>query len=344
MKAVVWLGPGRLEVAQRPVPLVRAGHSLVRVSFAGLCATDRELVAGAISDAITGVTPGHEIVGTVVDSMGPNAWIAGARVVVDTVFGCGDCERCLAGEFALCSVPQELGYTADGGWAEYVLVRNSHLYAIPDSLTLADAVLCEPFAMPFGSLLRSGETVLDRSVVVVGSGMAALGFAASAVVFGASEVVVSLRDSSRAATFEAIDVRVRVVTSGAAAPTSGTYDIAVDTVGSTESIRTAIAAVKPGGHVMAYGLRDSSVDFPLADVVMRNIRLAGYVNPSNVWPAVMARVGDGSLRLTGIVDRYISIDDAPDAVLNPADNLRTVIAFDPVPADADAPAGEAARG
>jgi threonine dehydrogenase-like Zn-dependent dehydrogenase len=80
MKAVVWNGPGELQVIERRIPTLREGQTLVRVEAAGICATDRELRAGRLSHVSPGVVPGHEITGSVEKFKGESPVHVGDRV------------------------------------------------------------------------------------------------------------------------------------------------------------------------------------------------------------------------------------------------------------------------
>jgi threonine dehydrogenase-like Zn-dependent dehydrogenase len=325
MKCVIWSGPGDLRIETKPVPTLRPATSIIRTRLAGICATDRELVAGLIPGAIPGVVPGHEIMGEIVDSSGPLEFRQGERVVVDTVYDGDDFQYGQRDPRA--DRAGELGYTADGGWAEYVRVPNARLHRVPDSLSDAAAVIAEPFAMPFGALIDSGEPIDDRHISIVGSGLAAFGFVAAAKALRARRVDVSVRGEERAALFRRIDPQVNVFAEGDCAP-EAMADLCVDSIGSSESIRLTMSLARERGLVICYGLSEVAVDaFPLSDIVLRNLRLSGHTNPPNVWPRFMQHLDTGEISTEGLVDRIIAIDAAPDAVLRWGNNLRTVIKF-----------------
>ena len=326
MRAVVWHGPGDLRVEDRPLPELSPGTSLVAVKAAGMCATDRELTAGRLPDVAPGVVPGHEITGTVVGGEETADIHLGDRVVVDTVYPCGTCPTCSAANPSACSAPGELGFTADGGWAQYIRVHTARLHRIPDHLPATEAAIAEPFAMPLGALLDANETVAGKRVLVVGGGMAAIAFASAAFALGARHVDVCLRTQRRADLFRAIHPDIHLTTAELAQP--GCADISIDSVGTSASLRAAVVGVRTGGLVICYGFTDEAVDgFPIADFVMRNLRMSGHTNPKNVWPTLVDLLDQHALATAGLVDRLITIDDVPDVVANWSDNLRTVIEF-----------------
>ena len=76
-----------------PVPTVNSGEALIRLSLAGICATDSELLGGYAG--FTGI-PGHEFVG-VVEAVAEDRhrhWL-GRRVTGSINIGCGRCATCL---------------------------------------------------------------------------------------------------------------------------------------------------------------------------------------------------------------------------------------------------------
>lgn len=94
-----------------PVPKPGPGEALIKVLCAGVCNTDREILAGY--KGFTGIL-GHEFVGVVEQGEG---W-EGRRVVGDINLGCGRCRHCLAGLPNHCLDRRVLGIHAkDGAFA-----------------------------------------------------------------------------------------------------------------------------------------------------------------------------------------------------------------------------------
>jgi propanol-preferring alcohol dehydrogenase len=118
-----------LHVEDVPRPQLEAGHLLLRVVACGVCRTDLHIVERDLPPLRPRLTPGHQIVGEVIE--GATLELpAGTRVGVSWMGGVdGDCPYCRRGMENLCDRPTFTGYTVDGGYAEYVLVRAD--FALP---------------------------------------------------------------------------------------------------------------------------------------------------------------------------------------------------------------------
>ncbi len=137
---------GPLRLRELPTPEPPEGHLRVRVRTCAICRTDLHVIEGELAGAKMPVVPGHQIVG-IVDALGPNCrrFRLGDRVGIAWLRQtCGQCEFCRAGKENLCEAAQFTGYHADGGYAEYALVREDFAYAIPELFTDAEAapLLC----------------------------------------------------------------------------------------------------------------------------------------------------------------------------------------------------------
>jgi propanol-preferring alcohol dehydrogenase len=135
-----------LENAEVPIPSPGPGQVLIRVEACGVCRTDLHVVEGELPPCKSPVTPGHQVVGTVVET-GPEVAPAavGARVGVPWLHRtCGVCEYCRGGRENLCESAQFTGYTVDGGFAEYLLAPQAFVYQIPEGFGDLDAapLLC----------------------------------------------------------------------------------------------------------------------------------------------------------------------------------------------------------
>lgn len=143
MKAAVLTRPGSiasrpLEIRDIPFPAPAPGQVLLRVRACGVCRTDLHIVEGELKPLRDHVIPGHQIVGEVSGSNGPRfgvTWMAG----ID-----GTCDFCRRGEENLCDSPAFTGYTVDGGYAEFALVRSDFAIPLPAGLEDLEAapLLC----------------------------------------------------------------------------------------------------------------------------------------------------------------------------------------------------------
>jgi propanol-preferring alcohol dehydrogenase len=135
--------PLRLTNLSDPVP--SRGELLVRVSTCGVCHTELDEIEGRAAPPRLPVIPGHQVVGRVARSDAGSPFEIGARVGIGWIYStCGQCRFCLDGRENLCTFFRATGKDADGGYAEYMRVPEGFAYAIPESLSDAEAapLLC----------------------------------------------------------------------------------------------------------------------------------------------------------------------------------------------------------
>ena len=139
MKAAI-LNPGRnaaghfLEIREVERPQVRPGYVLLRVLACGVCRTDLHIAEGELPAIKSLLVPGHQIVGEVVEGATAER-PAGMRVGVSWMGGTdGNCWYCQHAMENLCDHPTFTGYSVDGGYAEYVLVRADFTFPLPAGL------------------------------------------------------------------------------------------------------------------------------------------------------------------------------------------------------------------
>jgi propanol-preferring alcohol dehydrogenase len=139
MKAAV-LVPGRrapepfVQIEEVPRPELQPGYMLLRVLACGVCRTDLHIAEGDLPAVRPQLIPGHQIVGEVAG--GATAELPlGSRAGVSWIGGVdGSCWYCRHGMENLCDQPTFTGYTVNGGYAEYALVRTDFAFPLPDGL------------------------------------------------------------------------------------------------------------------------------------------------------------------------------------------------------------------
>ena len=147
MKAAIFKAAGSkpgsfLEIEDVPRPQLEAGHLLLRVVACGVCRTDLHIVERDLPSLRPQLIPGHQIVGEVVEGATTELPL-GTRVGVSWMGGVdGDCWYCHHGMENLCDKPTFTGYTVDGGYAEYALVRADFTFPLPAGL---DDIHVAPF-------------------------------------------------------------------------------------------------------------------------------------------------------------------------------------------------------
>lgn len=215
MRAVVWRGPGEIDLAEVPDPKVtEPTDAIVRLTMSAICGTDLHMIRGTFPGMQEGTVLGHEGVG-VVEEVGPavRGFRPGDRVVVPSTICCGACSYCRAGYTAQCDRANPhgpLGGTAifggpepagpfDGMQAGFVRVpwASANLVPVPEPVIDEQAIMCSD-VLPtgwFGAQLA--EVTRGDTVAVFGCGPVGQAAIASAWKLGAHRVLAVDRVADR---------------------------------------------------------------------------------------------------------------------------------------------------
>jgi L-iditol 2-dehydrogenase len=87
-------------------------------------------------------------------------------------------------------------------------------------------------------------------------------------------------------------------------------DAALEAVGASDPIRTAIACVRKGGAVTLIGNFSPQVEVPLQSVVTRQIRLQGSCASAGEYPACIRLLSSGAIRVDGLISARTSLEQA----------------------------------
>jgi alcohol dehydrogenase, propanol-preferring len=123
-----------LSIEDMERPAFQPGRVLLKVAACGVCRTDLHIVEGDLPPVQPRIIPGHQIVGEVVEGATADLPL-GMRVGVSWMGGVdGSCWFCRNGLENLCDRPVFTGYTVNGGYAEFALVRADFAYPLPTEL------------------------------------------------------------------------------------------------------------------------------------------------------------------------------------------------------------------
>jgi len=164
-----------LEACEVPRPVPADNEILVRVRACGVCRTDLHVCEGELAPKHPAIVPGHEIVG-VVEARGAHSrhFQAGERVGIAWLRETdGTCEYCTTGRENLCPNARFTGWDADGGYAEFAVVRDDYAYRIPDAID-------DEHAAPLLCAGIIGFRAIKRAGIAPGATVGLYGFGGSA--------------------------------------------------------------------------------------------------------------------------------------------------------------------
>ncbi len=148
-----------LDLRDAPKPAAGEGEVLLKVLACGVCHTELDEIEGRTPPPRLPVIPGHQVVGRIEEiNRGTARFKVGDRVGVAWIFSaCGKCRFCRNGQENLCPDFRGTGRDADGGYAEYMTVREDFAYAIPEVFSDVEAapLLCAG-AIGYRSLKLAG--------------------------------------------------------------------------------------------------------------------------------------------------------------------------------------------
>ncbi|MEA2626193.1 MAG: hypothetical protein QOD06_2238 [Candidatus Binatota bacterium] len=278
-RAVVQMGPRKLELHELPIPEIDDESGLLRVEACGICGSDVEQYDGTIPVRWP-LIPGHEPLG-IIEKIGDRAakrWgvDVGDRVGVETLIPCGHCRDCTDGRYQVCRgrggmfgyayVPLARRPGLWGAYADFMYLDPfSIVHPIRKDLDPSIAAMFNPIGAGFRWAVEIPDTGPGDSVLILGPGQRGLASVIAARAAGADQVIVTglPKDEKKLAlarelgadhtiVVEQEDVRKRVaeLTGGRGA------DVVVEVTSySTEPVAEALYYVASGGRVVLAGVK-----------------------------------------------------------------------------------------
>lgn len=340
MKALLLKQYMELELADLPKPDLGPNDVLVRVRACGICGSDVHGLDGSTGRRIPPLVMGHEAAGVIAE-VGSNVkdWKPGDRVTFDSTVSCGYCHFCRRGEINLCDNRQVLGvscgdYRRNGAFAEFVSVPQNILYRLPDALPFEHAAMIEAVSIAVHAVNLTPKSLGDTAVVI-GSGMIGQLTVQAAKVAGFGRVfAVDIDDAKlemarKLGADETFNSKKVDAAAEIAARTGGRgADAALEAVGATDPIKTAIASVRKGGTVTLIGNIGPKIELPLQPVVTRQIRLQGSCASSGEYPACIDLLSSGAIKVDSMISARTPLEDAAgwfQRLYNHEPNLMKVI-------------------
>jgi 2-desacetyl-2-hydroxyethyl bacteriochlorophyllide A dehydrogenase len=313
MKAVVIERPHEAAWVEVETPAAGPGDVLVRSHVAGVCRTDLDMLHGSLTDprwVRFPLVPGHEWSGTVATvGEGVTDLEIGERVVCEGMIPCNRCRRCKEGATQLCLNYDQVGFTREGGYAEYVHVPRHVVHRLPDAVSFAAGALVEPASCVLRALERGrprpGDTVGVIGIGTLGSlaiTLAQLYSPGALVAYGVREEELELaRRLGAGTTVHVGEEDVAAATHGAL---GGGLDLVIETAGAVEAVDLATRLVRPGGRVSLLGIAGAGrmLEIPADRIMFADMDVIGSCSyPTSAWSSVVRLLEHGLVDLEPIV-------------------------------------------
>ena len=315
MKAIRYLGAGKIAFEDAQEPVVTTGMAKIRVSHAGICGTDLNIYAGTHPRAKAGLVMGHEFSGVVENDVGE--YKKGDRVTVYPLISCGRCTPCKNGNAHVCNTLGLYGIDADGGFAEYALIPSENLVRLPNNVSMKLGAFIEPIAVAVHTLRETGFRSGDNALVF-GAGAIGLCVALTLRLFGASDIVVVETEESRLALakelgFTTLNPIKDDVVSYVKKQTNGDgFDVVYDCAGVQAVADTLFEAVKVKGNVVIVASYKKPAQLPLFQGMAKelSVRFVRVYRKKDV--EIATRLAQMEKRYEKIITHVLSAERAQD--------------------------------
>ncbi len=353
MKAQVFYRPGEMRLEERPMPIPADDEVLVRVRACGVCGSDINYYFGkAAVETESGEGPtvlGHEFAGEIA-GMGSAAAASGLFALGERVLGvpvqqCNVCEQCAEGNHNLCENKVTSGVSADGGFAEYTVIRYTHVMKIPDGVSFEEASMCEPLACAcYG--IKKLDVRLGDFTVIIGPGSIGLMQLQLARALGASPILVAgvldyglekakslgadyvFNTADKASPYYTADLAASVseLTGGKMA------NRVIIATGAKSALQSGLTISGKKSVVVFFGMPgdDMVLEVPLLDTMMNDKTLHVSWQAPGTFPMAQKAMAAGKVELSGLITHTFPLERLEEALLlmndpKVADKLKTII-------------------
>lgn len=341
----VWRHP-KLDVKSVETPTPGPDDVVLRVKYCGVCGSDVHFYETDQDGYMLypGLTKfpsilGHEFSG-VVEEVGKNVKDIkpGIPVTCEEMIWCGHCVPCRNGYPNHCVNLEEIGFTINGAFADYIVVGAKYCWPV-DALVerygdlekaMQAAAFCEPTCVAYNGLfIRSGGFKPGAYVVVFGAGPIGLASIALSSATGAARVIVFEVSETRRKLAKAVgadDVYdpvalekdgtkpreiIMELTKGEGA------DVQLEAAGAmNKTIPEMEASLAINGKIVIVGRAADRVPMYLETLQVRRSQVYGAQGHSGhaIFPSVIRMMGAGLIDMTKAVTAIKPLDEVVDAI------------------------------
>lgn len=321
MKAALFEKPHQLSVISKELRKLRNGEILVKVEACGVCGTDVHIVEGT-SHSTPPVVLGHEYAGIIEDvARDVIGFKPGQRVAIDPNITCGACFFCRRGEVNLCSNLKALGVDIDGGMAQYCIVPQLQVFALPEDFPQEASVFIEPVSCVLHGFdranVKAGDTVLILGAGTIGLMMLQVvkhGGAARTIVIEPLEhkrLIASKLNADEVVNPTQNDcVKVVRELTGVGA------DVVIECAGNIQTAQLAVELARRGGTVEFFGVCPIGETMTVEpnQIYSKELKIVGsHVNPHTFSRAISV-LQSGIVRTEEFQINRFSLDDVHEAL------------------------------
>lgn len=337
----VWRYP-KLEVTERPDPKIKPDQILLQVKACGVCGSDLHFYE-TDSDGYMlypGLTKfpsitGHELSGKVVE-VGKDVQDlkVGDMVTVEEMIWCGHCTPCRNGFPNHCTNLEEIGFTIDGGFANYIAIGAKFAWKINaiaerfgDEKKAYDvAALTEPTCVSYNAMFsRAGGFKPGHFVCVFGAGpigLAAVGLAEAAgagkiVTFDVSKERLELaKKLGSDYVYDPREVRASEVLMELSKGEG--FNFYVEAAGAPHiTVPEMVKSLAINGKIVQIGRAAKEVPMYLETMQVRRAQVYGAQGHSGDenFPNVIRMVASGRLDLSPMITARYQLDKAVEAII-----------------------------
>lgn len=324
MKAAILENKGVMSYRDVPMPTPGPGNVLLKIEAASICGSD-------ISRYVKGhrlypLILGHECAGVIsAVGEGVSAGLIGKHAAIIPLVPCFECEQCRAGRYSACHTYSFIGSRQAGGFADYVELRESNAFLIPDDLAFEEAALIEPSTVA-RHILDLGSFKAGDTAIVLGAGSIGLMAVQWLRILGAQLIVCTdVVDENLAAarqlgahvtlnpTRDDVKAEVKRLTGDGA-------DVTLECAGSPQALAQTLQVTRPRGNIVCGGNQplDASLSMSfIEDLMRKELRLNGCFMsysapfPGHEWTETVAAMQAGQLNMAAMISHRLPLAQAP---------------------------------
>ncbi|MDX9702531.1 MAG: alcohol dehydrogenase catalytic domain-containing protein [Candidatus Auribacterota bacterium] len=320
MKAIILDHKNNLNLHHVPLPVRKTGECLIKVSKAGICNTDLEIIKGYMK--FHGIL-GHEFVGEVICADSTD--LIGKRVVGEINIGCGDCFWCKRDRKEHCPNRSVLGiFNKDGCFAHYITLPEKNCFLLPDSISDEQAVFIEPLAAGL-RIIHQIDIHPESNAAILGDGKLGLIIAMIFTALGIMPITLFGHHKNK---MDIVSSPLIKKQNNIDSVDHQKYDYVIEATGSKKGFEDALNLVKPEGIVVLKSTISDLSDFNLAPIVINEITIIGS-RCGHFQPAIKF-LQTHNIPLEKMISKTYHIDRWQDAFLNANDgsNVKVILTFE----------------